>query len=326
MRADDDTGDAGSTSVHVPVSPRADIFALLTRDSSSPADQPRPPSPTSRRGGFPQPAERERAGVHPRSGLRAQADRCLHAHRTGLLSAAGQLRARRHSIDDDAAYWLSGLRDYLKIKAAALRHGRLEGIPPRFLDLGCAAGRVLRHAYCQGEFTEVWGCDIDRRNVDWVKKHLPREVRVFQNSVYPSLPISGDFFRDQRGLDLHAHRHVRGCLAAGAAEGAPSGRDRVPDDPFRAQLAPNQQAPPRPETHAGCRSDQLGGRVTKETFDGPLPADRLVLTWPSATAYCFNTFHSMQYIRENWGRFFEVCGVYDGGMASFQDFVVLRRT
>lgn len=36
---------------------------------------------------------------------------------------------------------------------------------------------------------EAIGCDINRRHVDWVSRHLPSSVRVFQNHSIPTLPL-----------------------------------------------------------------------------------------------------------------------------------------
>ena len=65
---------------------------------------------------------------------------------------------------------------------------------PRLLDFGCASGRVLRHVACQQDRAEPWGCDIARNNVEWISTHLPRSIRVFQNTIFPHLPVEDRFF------------------------------------------------------------------------------------------------------------------------------------
>jgi SAM-dependent methyltransferase len=83
-------------------------------------------------------------------------------------------------------YWASGLRDWFQIlEWCEANDHKINSV----LDMGCASGRLLRHLHYQSDVRDVIGCDINRAHVDWVGRHLPREVRVFQNSSIPTLPL-----------------------------------------------------------------------------------------------------------------------------------------
>ncbi|MDX6671759.1 MAG: hypothetical protein QOI91_2122 [Solirubrobacteraceae bacterium] len=62
----------------------------------------------------------------------------------------------------------------------------------RVLDFGCGSGRMLRHLLAEGERAEIWGCDIHGPSVDWVTRHLP--FHAFRNTREPGLDLAPDGF------------------------------------------------------------------------------------------------------------------------------------
>jgi SAM-dependent methyltransferase len=60
------------------------------------------------------------------------------------------------------------------------------------LDWGCGCGRVLRHWAGLPE-TQVFGCDIDRRMVDWCNENLPF-AEASLNELSPPLPYGDSTF------------------------------------------------------------------------------------------------------------------------------------
>ncbi len=57
----------------------------------------------------------------------------------------------------------------------------------RILDFGCGAGRVLRHLPSRAPSAEIWGCDIDRRSIEWLDENLAPPLGVFVNAEAPPL-------------------------------------------------------------------------------------------------------------------------------------------
>jgi SAM-dependent methyltransferase len=56
----------------------------------------------------------------------------------------------------------------------------------RVLEFGCGAGRVMTAFHREAEVAEFWGCDIDRRSVEWIERNLVPPFRVFANPETPS--------------------------------------------------------------------------------------------------------------------------------------------
>ena len=57
----------------------------------------------------------------------------------------------------------------------------------RVLDFGCGAGRTLRHFAPEAERAEIWGCDIHAESVEWIAANLVPPFHVFQNGESPPL-------------------------------------------------------------------------------------------------------------------------------------------
>jgi SAM-dependent methyltransferase len=64
----------------------------------------------------------------------------------------------------------------------------------RILDFGCGAGRTLRHFLEEARSAEFYGCDIDGPSIDWLGEHFSPPFHVFQTSERPSLPQTDGFF------------------------------------------------------------------------------------------------------------------------------------
>ncbi len=58
----------------------------------------------------------------------------------------------------------------------------------RILDFGCGAGRILRHFLPETQEAEVCGCDIDAASIAWLEEHLSPAFFVFHNEETPPLP------------------------------------------------------------------------------------------------------------------------------------------
>lgn len=59
----------------------------------------------------------------------------------------------------------------------------------RALDFGCGSARVLRHFADEAERGVFWGCDIDEASIAWDEAHLTPPFQFFQNALAPPLPL-----------------------------------------------------------------------------------------------------------------------------------------
>jgi SAM-dependent methyltransferase len=64
----------------------------------------------------------------------------------------------------------------------------------RVLDLGCAAGRMLRFFPHRTDQSELWGVDINGRYIDWCQSHLGSPFRFATITTAPHLPFEDRYF------------------------------------------------------------------------------------------------------------------------------------
>jgi SAM-dependent methyltransferase len=64
----------------------------------------------------------------------------------------------------------------------------------RVLDFGCGSGRVLRHFLDEAKVAELHGCDIDAASIAWLQKTLSPPLHVSRNEEKPGLPFPDRHF------------------------------------------------------------------------------------------------------------------------------------
>lgn len=64
----------------------------------------------------------------------------------------------------------------------------------RVLDFGCGTGRTLVHLSAHAPGSELWGCEIDEPSVEWAKEHLSPPMHFLTNREEPPIDLPGDRF------------------------------------------------------------------------------------------------------------------------------------
>jgi len=72
----------------------------------------------------------------------------------------------------------------------------------RILDFGCGCGRLAR--MFKGHPNEIFGCDIDRRHIEWMTRGLPN-VKATLTSVVPPLPYPDHTFDGIISISIFTH-------------------------------------------------------------------------------------------------------------------------
>jgi SAM-dependent methyltransferase len=230
----------------------------------------------------------------------------------------------------DLAYWSSGLAVFLRLQRLYREYnGALKG-GDVFFEMGAASGRVLRHAFFQSDAElQVMGCDINARNIDWMRSFLPSDMLIFQNTILPSLPLednSVDFFN---AFSVFTHiddlefawlMEIRRVLKKGGIAFLSIHSDMMWDNMGKADyLAWHLSS--FIEKYSGC--DYLTIVPSKELFLNPMPLKRITF-WKKTDIYNTDIIHHSDYIRKEWGRFFEVRDILFRGIG-IQDLVVLQK-
>ena len=65
----------------------------------------------------------------------------------------------------------------------------------RILDLGCGAGRMIRHLQTLAGMCEIWGTDISAEHILWCKRHLQPPFHFATTTKVPHLPFEDRSFR-----------------------------------------------------------------------------------------------------------------------------------
>ena len=231
--------------------------------------------------------------------------------------------------DQHVQYWISGLGDYVLLRALLWEQQVKLRAPFSLLDLGCASGRVLRHFAIHESGLQVYGADINRTNVKWVNAHLPRVIKCFQNTVLPSLPFGDHTLNLVYGCSVFTHiddyesawlLEIRRVLKPGGFAFITIHSDRtwkdIQEDHFLYEYFSNTL----------LVVEDLGiTQITPELFVRDMPADRVVLTHTGSAINNTNVFHTVAYIQENWGRFFKICKIIPKAHGGHQDGVLLLK-
>jgi SAM-dependent methyltransferase len=177
----------------------------------------------------------------------------------------------------------------------------------RALDFGCGAARVLRQFEPEAHTAELYGCDIDRTSVEWDVANLSPPFHFFHSELAPPLALADG------SLDLvwamSVFTHISGSWGAWLAE-----LHRVLDAGGIAIASFLGEPMWQALLHKPYAEDEVGMAVA-HGWEGP---DAWV-------------FHSEWWLREHWGRAFDVLAVEhpprgaDGTLEITHGYVALRR-
>jgi SAM-dependent methyltransferase len=75
----------------------------------------------------------------------------------------------------------------------------------RVLDFGCGAGRVLRQFASEAEVAEFWGCDIDSLSIEWINENLNPPFHAVACDEAPGLPFEDGHFSLIYAISVFTH-------------------------------------------------------------------------------------------------------------------------
>ena len=226
--------------------------------------------------------------------------------------------------DAHVAHWVSGHVDFDRMRGTFERHGVLLD-RGRYFELGCASGRVVRHVAAFSG-ADVWCCDLNPRYIEWIRRYLPRRIRAFESMALPTLPIDGGVFDAVAAFSVFTHvdRFEAAWLLELRRIMRPGGIAYLTfssEDVWK--LCGKPGALRDGMLWIGRTVPKYG--ITEAMFEGAMPGEHLVYSWPTdAGVYNDTTFHSRNYVRREWGRFFDVVEIIPAGH-NYQDVAVLRK-
>ena len=165
----------------------------------------------------------------------------------------------------------------------------------RVLDFGCGAGRTLRHFTSEAAEAEIWGCDIDEESIGWMQAHMCPPFYAFVNGSEPPLDQPDASFDLIWAISVFTH------LAANWSEWLVELHRLLKPDglllvTFMGRgMSQEIAGEPWDEDHFGMNVIKYG-----QSWDlgGPM------------------VLHSPWWIKEHWGRAFEILDLAPDGFAS----------
>jgi SAM-dependent methyltransferase len=158
----------------------------------------------------------------------------------------------------------------------------------RVLDFGCGAGRTMQALAPEAQGAELWGCDIHREGIEWATEHLSPPMRFLANDELPPLDVAAASFDLVYGMSVFTH--ITDDWAAWAAE-------------IHRILAPGG---------LGIFTF-LGEGMWKQILGRPWEPERIgmISTKPGRSWAVGgpDVYTSEWWLREHWGRGFEVVAV-----------------
>lgn len=232
------------------------------------------------------------------------------------------------TVEFSPRFWATGYSDWCNVKTAIDRFMPNQirpGEQLRLLDFGCASGRVLRHVHTfAGDTTDIWGCDFAPENVNWIKRYLPGDIKMFLNNANPHLPFTDGYFDVITAFSVFTHIDLfeDAWLLELRRITKPGGLLYLTTQNDAAWPLINER--PASMKHME-RANGIDGNphVSTELFANAMPQDRLVFRMSKDDNYNCNVWVTNEYIREQWSRYFDVHHIADNGHTNFQSPVIM---
>jgi SAM-dependent methyltransferase len=239
---------------------------------------------------------------------------CPDPQREAPLPSPAQ-RTRVLGNDNARGFVLTGATDFLRLKRA-LSHVTRRGFEDfqSVLDWGVGCGRLARYAARENP-RAFNGCDIDGDNVAWCAANLPG--RFVHSHLDPPLPFEAGAFDLVYGVSVFTHLREPlqdAWLAELRRVVRPGGMVAVT---VHGQTA-IEYAGLRPDEYVALKSAVAGAGILVSSANHQLDG---AVDRPEEYV---NVFHSVDYVKRHWSRWFEVAVILPGYVFT-HDLVVLKR-
>lgn len=238
----------------------------------------------------------------------------IHLEETGLPCPGTSLHKKDNLLLDDWYHFCGGTFAAKLISLIEQYDGREINSFKTIVDWGCSTGRVARHLPRLLPGVKVFGIDIDREAIQWAKNETPH-VDFYVSERSPPMPIA------DRMTDLLISHSVFSHLPEADQCKWLTDLDRVMERgglllvTTLSQIAPFILPVPTKE----AAELRLNGFTC---FDADHLEEKDNKPKEGYSPYRL-TYHSYEYIRREWGKYFEIIDILDG-YADFLAMVIMR--
>jgi SAM-dependent methyltransferase len=197
-------------------------------------------------------------------------------------------------------------REYYDELGRKARSDILERLPQgwtfsgkRVLDFGCGAGRVLRHFGAEAIDAEIHGCDIDGASVVWLDEHLSPPFHVFLNGAEPPLDQPSSSYDLIWGISVFTH---------------------LTDTWSRWLIELYRLLVPQGLLYLTFSGRGMSSWITGEQWDETRVGMNVLKYGQGWDLGGPMVVHSPWWIKEHWGRAFEIISLVPDGFASETSF------
>jgi SAM-dependent methyltransferase len=208
------------------------------------------------------------------------------------------------------------------------------------LDFGCGCGRLSR--MFKGHPNKIFGCDIDKRHVEWVSKNIDF-INAAVSSIHPPLPYANDQFDCVISISVFSHLNETsqdefladlcrisqpGAYLFISVHGENAMQRAINEKSIREMIAveeaPFQEAQQRLKRGQHAFILQKGHLTNTAEDRGPFSFFRKRRKRLIEGAFEYGiSFIPLNYIRQHWSRWFEIVDFRPGAIHNFQDLLIL---
>lgn len=221
------------------------------------------------------------------------------------------LRYRVHRALDAESYLQNGqtiarcLVDALNAHGVDLKHLVV-------LDFACGPGRVISELAGATEACSLHGSDIDAEAITWARENLSSLAKFALNTTSAPTNYPGATFDVIYSVSLFTH------LNAAAQDEWLAEMQRLLKPGGTLLVTTHGRLTLDSCTPAERAALQREGIVYRTDHKGRFKVDGL-------PDFYQTTFHTVDYVKRHWGRYFSVVEHLEGGLNGHQDMVVMRK-
>jgi SAM-dependent methyltransferase len=238
--------------------------------------------------------------------------RLLQRDTPPIPPAINRMRVGSRSI---GRFMEAGLNCYRPIRQAMQMYYTGQGTP-RVLDFGCGVGRVLQY-FCR-EPMELSACDVDASAIEFLGKSYPK-VRSLVNGHDPPLPFEDGAFDVVYSVSVWTH------LPPESQDPWLREMDRILRPRGLALLTTIGPYGYRRGTHLQAVTFSYDELMRSGFQYSEYDAATKERGAPGTGVAYGAAYHTPQFVREEWSRFFRVLDVQEGVIDNLNDLVVMEK-
>ena len=215
-----------------------------------------------------------------------------------------------HKYEEDI-HIKSGTHCSITIKNLIKNSGKDIASFQKILEFGCGCGRVIRHLHDADAAYELYGTDVDEKEINWCRKNLNKICHFETNSYLPPLKYETNTFDLIYSISVFTHLEEQSqFLWLKELHRIAKPKSLVIISVNRISMLSDEE------------TSKKGIIVRERTTDAVQRSWLGKKEYPSSY---YDAFHNPEYIKREWSKYFRIIDYCPGAITSYQDAVVLEK-